>query len=73
MEQVEDGMVDHNVLAKLPDESIELTQEMQTILTDFVLNVFSHVAGKQIAVGRFLDAERAAAYIVGASNTGQAA
>ena len=73
MEEVEDGEADHNVLAKLPDEEIELTPEMQTILTDFVMNVFSHVAGKQIAVGRFLDARRAAAYIVGASNTGEAA
>ena len=71
MEQVEDGAVDHNVLAKLPDEEIELTPQMQTILTDFVLSVFGHVAGKQIAVGRFLDARHAAAYIVGASNTGE--
>jgi inorganic pyrophosphatase len=73
MEQIEDGMVDHNVLAKLPDEDIELTPEMQIILTDFVLNVFAQVAGKQIAVGRFLDAESAAVYIIGASNTGHAA
>ena len=73
MEQVEDGEVDHNILAKLPDEEIELTPEMQTILTDFVMNVFSRVAGKQIAVGRFLDARLAAAYIVGASTTGEAA
>ena len=73
MEQVEDGMADHNVLAKLPDENIELTPEIKTVLRDFVLNVFGHVAEKQISVGRFLDADSAAAYIVGASNTGHAA
>lgn len=46
MEQVEDGMVDHNVLAKLPDENIELTPEMQIILTNFVLNVFGACSPK---------------------------
>ena len=66
--------VDHNVLAKLPGENIELTAGIQTILTDFVLNVFAHEAGKQITVGRFLDAEYAAAHIIATlEHTGQAA
>jgi hypothetical protein len=74
MEQIEDGNVDHNVLAKLPGENIELTAGIQTILTDFVLNVFAHQAGKQITVGRFLDAEYAAAHIIATlEHTGQAA
>jgi inorganic pyrophosphatase len=64
MEQIEDGSVDHNVLAKLPGENIELTTEIQTVLTHFVLNVFRHVAGTQIEVGRFLSAEHAAAHII---------
>jgi len=66
MEQIEDGNVDHNVLAKLPEENIKLTTEIQTFLTDFVLNVFGDVAGKQISVGQFQDAEHAASYITAA-------
>jgi inorganic pyrophosphatase len=64
MEQIEDRNVDHNVLAKLPEENIELTTEIQTVLTDFVLNVFQHAAGKQISVGRFLGAEHARAHVM---------
>jgi hypothetical protein len=64
MEQIEDGNVDHNVLAKLPEENVEFTTEIQTILTDFVLNVFSHVPGKEISVGRFLGGEQARAHII---------
>ena len=40
MEQIEDGKVDHNVLVKPRGEDIELTTEIQMVLTDFVLNVF---------------------------------
>jgi hypothetical protein len=42
MEQSEDGVDDHNVLARLPGE---------------------HVAGKQIAVGRFLNSTEAERHI----------
>jgi inorganic pyrophosphatase len=54
MEQFEDGVNDHNVLARLVDEAVEVTHEIQAVLTDFVLNVFRHVEGKRIGVGRFL-------------------
>ena len=64
MEQIEDGSADYNVLAKLPEENIELTTEIETVLTDFVLNVFRHVAGKRISVGRFLGAEHARAHVI---------
>ncbi len=70
MEQIEDGKVDHNVLAKLPKENIELTTEIQTVLTGFVLNVFQHVAGKQISVGRFLGAEHARAHVMASLERG---
>src|SRR5215510_12415931 len=36
MEQFEDGVDDHNILAKLPDEAVDVTSEIQTVLTDFV-------------------------------------
>jgi inorganic pyrophosphatase len=63
MEQFEDGVDDHNILARLPDESAEITDEVQTILTDFVLNVFRHVDGKRISVGQFRDSKVADAHI----------
>jgi inorganic pyrophosphatase len=63
MEQFEDGIDDHNILARLPDESAEITAEVQIVLTDFVLNVFRHVDGKRISVGRFRDARDAEAHI----------
>ncbi|MBZ5666809.1 MAG: hypothetical protein LAO30_19665, partial [Acidobacteriia bacterium] len=64
MEQFEDGVDDHNVLAKLPDETVDLTNEVQGVLTDFVLNVFRHIDGKQIAVGRFWGVKDAEAHVM---------
>jgi hypothetical protein len=52
------------VLAKLPDENVEVTAAVQSILTEFVSNVFRHVEGKRVRVGRFLGAEEAAAHIL---------
>src|SRR5262245_42793795 len=63
MEQFEDGVDDHNILARLPDEPVEITDEVQSVLTDFVLNVFRHVDGKRISVGRFREAKDAEAHI----------
>jgi hypothetical protein len=45
MEQFEDGVDDHNVLARLAGEDIHLTTKIESNLTDFVLNVFKHVQG----------------------------
>src|SRR5262245_38925821 len=40
MQQFEDGLDDHNVMARLPDDDpVEVTNEVQGVLTDFVLNV----------------------------------
>ena len=63
MEQFEDGLDDHNVLATLLDEEVQITPEIESKLTDFVLGVFRHVEAKQIQVGRFLGPEDAIAYI----------
>jgi inorganic pyrophosphatase len=63
MEQFEDGVDDHNVLARLPDEHVDVTPAAQATLSAFVLNVFRHVEGKRIAVGEFRTAEAAAAHI----------
>src|SRR6185436_3287032 len=53
MEQFEDGVNDHNILARFADETVEVTDEVRAVLTDFVLNVFRHLQGKQISVGQF--------------------
>jgi inorganic pyrophosphatase len=64
MEQFEDGLNDHNVLARLPDATGEVTDDIQAVLRDFVLNVFRHVEGKRISVGRFLGPAEAERHIV---------
>lgn len=63
MEQIEDGVEDHNVLAKLPDENLRISPEVEAVLADFVSNVFRHVEGKRISAGRFLGIEQAEAHI----------
>jgi inorganic pyrophosphatase len=68
MEQIEDGQEDHNVLAQLHGESGVVDASVQAKLTDFVLHVFDHVDGKQIHVGRFLDADDAGAFVAARSD-----
>lgn len=64
MEQFEDGVDDHNVLARCTDETVVVTNEIQVLLTDFVLNVFRHVEGKRISVGRFLGVQEAESHVM---------
>ncbi len=63
MEQIEDGLEDHNVLAKLTGDPFRVTAETEAVLTDFVQNVFRHTKCKKIRVGRFLGAREAQAHI----------
>ena len=63
MEQIEDGEPDHNVLACLKGESADINNEVQTALTTHVMNVFSHVFGKRMKVGKFLGPENAKSHI----------
>lgn len=62
LEQIEDGEVDHKVLAVLPGETFEVSQA-EPALRDFVSRVFSHVPGKQMKIGRLLDRQAAEAYL----------
>lgn len=64
MEQIEDGLTDHKVLAAPVGEPAEVTAALQATLADFVRNVFNHIPGKSIGVGRFLGADDAKAAIV---------
>jgi inorganic pyrophosphatase len=63
MEQVEDGKVDHNVLAVIPDEKRIVTKDVECALRDFVTHVFDHIPGKTIRVGEFRSREDAIEYI----------
>jgi inorganic pyrophosphatase len=62
LEQIEDGEVDHKVLAVLPGETFELVQA-EPALRQFVSAVFSHVPGKRMTIGRLLDRQAAEAYL----------
>ena len=63
MEQFEDGIEDHNVLAAPVGESAEVTETLQRTFIEFVENVFRHMKGKQIRAGRFLSATEAESHI----------
>ena len=56
MEQWEDGLVDHNILACPVGEAAVITPTVERALSEFVKHVFDHVPGKLIRVGRFLGA-----------------
>ncbi len=62
LEQIEDGEIDHKVLAVLPGERFELDQA-EAALRQFVGNVFAHVPGKRMTIGRMLDRPAAEAYL----------
>lgn len=53
-EQIEEGLEDHKILARLPEETPIISDEMKETFRDFVENVFRHRPGKNIAIGRFL-------------------
>lgn len=50
---------DHNILAVLKGESVEVSDEVKEKLTDFVSHIFDHIEGKVVQVGRFLGREEA--------------
>lgn len=59
MEQFEDGMADHNVLARLLDESVDVTPQIVAALTEHVIECFRDRPEKKMRVGRFLSAANA--------------
>jgi len=50
---------DHNVLACLATEQVEVTDDVKNKLTNFVSHVFDHIEGKVVNVGAFLERESA--------------
>lgn len=63
LEQIEDGEVDHKVLAALAGEHPTLDARTLAQLTDFIANVFAHVPGKVMKIGRLLDRQAAEAFL----------
>nr|HEV7954342.1 inorganic diphosphatase [Candidatus Acidoferrales bacterium] len=63
MEQIEDGEIDHNVLAALLGEAVTLDPEIKQTLTEFVSHVFDHIPGKKTQVGEFRSIEGAIRHI----------
>lgn len=68
MEQFEDGIEDHNVLAVPLGESADVIENVQKTLIEFVENVFRHKKGQQSRAGRFLSAAEAEAHIQSRAN-----
>jgi inorganic pyrophosphatase len=64
MEQIEDGQVDHKVLAALPGEEVKLDLKTRQSLIEFASHVFDHVPDKNMKVGEFRDQKAAADYVL---------
>ena len=58
LEQFDGGEIDHNVLAILPGESVELDGEVIETLREFIHHVFDH-SERELTTGRLLDSSAA--------------
>lgn len=65
LEQIEDGEVDHKVLAVPTGESFVLDEKTVGILKEFIAGVFAHVPGKRMQIGRLRDRSAAESYLDG--------
>jgi inorganic pyrophosphatase len=63
LEQIEDGEIDHKVLAALAGETAALDAAVVTAVTDFITGVFAHIPGKRMTIGRLLPRADAEAYL----------
>lgn len=54
---------DHNVLAILPNEKVEIDDSVKEKLREFISHVFDHLPNKKVRVGNFLDRDSALRYI----------
>ena len=59
MEVVENGEIDHKVIAQLVGEKIELSDTIKQTLIEFIQTVFSHLPEKHMSIGDFLPRESA--------------
>ncbi|HET7804399.1 MAG TPA: inorganic diphosphatase [Pseudolabrys sp.] len=63
LEQVEDGEVDHKVLAAPTGASVTIDDAVIAALKEFISRVFSHVPDKRMEIGRLLDRHAAESYL----------
>jgi inorganic pyrophosphatase len=63
LEQVEDGEIDHKVLAVLEGEATKLDGDNKLRLVEFTSHVFDHIPGKKMQIGNFRDKEAALEYV----------
>lgn len=63
LEKVEDGAIDHKVIAAPKEDSKTVSQADETALRTFVAGVFSHTSDKITTVGRMLGREAAQDYV----------
>ncbi len=63
LEQIEDGEVDHKVIAVQRDAPAAVDDATLAALKHFIANVFSHVKSKRVEIGKFLNREAAEAYV----------
>ena len=63
LEQIEDGQVDHKVLAALPGEAVEASPELLEELGNFIYAVFAGFPEVSIRIGEILSQEEALAHI----------
>ena len=63
LEQIEDGEIDHKVLAVPLGATATLDNTLRATLTAFVSGVFAHIPGKRMEVGQLLGHAEAEAYV----------
>ena len=63
LEQDEDGEIDHKVLASLPDEKVEVSQELLQEMRDFIKRLFASHPEMHVTVGNILSREDALRHI----------
>ena len=63
LEQVEDGEIDHKVLAVPAGASATIDDAVIAALKKFISGVFSHVPDKRMEIGRLLDRDAAENYL----------
>jgi inorganic pyrophosphatase len=65
LEQVEDGEIDHKVLAAIPGQQVETGQALQKELRGFIYSVFRQFPDVHVDVGELLPRQAALDYIQG--------
>jgi inorganic pyrophosphatase len=63
LEQIEDGEIDHKLIAVPAGETAPVDETLVAALRNFAANVFAHVPGKRMEIGRLLGREDAAQYV----------